>query len=100
MKENKVLNFPLVNPSLDDGFGWGNVPYGFDNTSHPGPSFSTPLRNTNAGTSSNPTWGNMLYGFNYIAVSRPSFRTTPRNTNAGTCSNPPKNDALGLSFRN
>ncbi|KAL2489019.1 hypothetical protein Fot_42311 [Forsythia ovata] len=100
MKENKVLNFPLVNPSLDDGFGWGNVPYGFDNTGHPGPSFSTPLRNTNAGTSSNPTWGNMLYGFNYIAVSRPSFRTTPRNTNAGTCSNPPKNDALGLSFRN
>ncbi|KAL2466567.1 Agamous-like MADS-box protein AGL80 [Abeliophyllum distichum] len=54
MEGNHVMNFPLVNPGSEVGFGWGNVPYGFDNTDHPGPSFSTPPGNTNAGSSSNP----------------------------------------------
>ncbi|KAL2478577.1 agamous-like MADS-box protein AGL80 [Forsythia ovata] len=54
MEGNQVMNFPSVNPSLEVGFGWGNVPYGFDYTGHPGPSFSTQPGNTNAGTSSNP----------------------------------------------
>ncbi|KAL2466570.1 S1 motif domain-containing protein [Abeliophyllum distichum] len=54
MEGNQVMNFPLVNPGSKVGFGWGNVPYGFDNTDHPGPSFSIPPGNTNAGSSSNP----------------------------------------------
>ncbi|KAL2461370.1 Agamous-like MADS-box protein AGL80 [Abeliophyllum distichum] len=54
MEGKQVMNFPLVNPGSEVGFGWGNVPYGFDNTDHPGPSFSTPPGNTNAGSSSNP----------------------------------------------
>ncbi|KAL2458377.1 Agamous-like MADS-box protein AGL80 [Abeliophyllum distichum] len=54
MEGNQVMNFPLVNPGSEVGFGWGNVPYGFDNTDHPGPSFSIPPGNTNAGSSSNP----------------------------------------------
>ncbi|KAL2520692.1 Uncharacterized protein Fot_24615 [Forsythia ovata] len=100
MGGNQVQNFPLVNSSLQAGFGWGNVPYGFRNTGPSGPNFSTPPGNTNAGTSSNPTWGNMLYGYNHTAAPGPSFSTTPGNTDAGTSSNPPENDAPGPSFRN